>query len=156
MVSIIESQIQQDKEIIDYALRKVHYENFSFFEEKEIYDPHVVLAGGGLRKDLNAYFVARMKIYEIESMVKTRMAMSRINFITKQDAKARHFGNFSSHNYYFGGYEEKESVNDDLESLYEKFRLGKGPMESTQVSTYFMSKLTENEMELFRSARWIS
>ena len=41
---------------------------------------------------------------------------------------------------------QKDSVNDDLESLFEDLRLGKEPDEL--VDTYFLPKLTEKEMEL--------
>ena len=41
---------------------------------------------------------------------------------------------------------EKDSVNDDLESLFENIRLGKKPDE--EVVTYFLPKLTEKELEL--------
>ena len=41
---------------------------------------------------------------------------------------------------------EKDSVNDDLESLFEDLRLGKEPDEFA--NTYFLPKLTEEEMEL--------
>ena len=41
---------------------------------------------------------------------------------------------------------QKDSVNDDLESLFEDLRLGKEPDE--HVMTYFLPKLTEEEMEL--------
>ena len=40
----------------------------------------------------------------------------------------------------------KDSVNDDLESLFENIRLGKEPDEHVQ--TYFLPKLTEKELEL--------
>ena len=40
----------------------------------------------------------------------------------------------------------KESVNDDLDSLFENIRLGKEPNE--EVLTYFLPKLTEEELEL--------
>ena len=40
----------------------------------------------------------------------------------------------------------KDSVNDDLESFFEDLRLGKEPDE--HVWTYFLPKLTEEEMEL--------
>ena len=40
----------------------------------------------------------------------------------------------------------KESVNDDLESLFENIRLGKEPDE--KVETYFLPKLMEEELEL--------
>ena len=45
-----------------------------------------------------------------------------------------------------GEEEEKDSVNDDLESLFEDLRLGKEPKK--RVNTYFLPKLTEEEMEL--------
>ena len=41
---------------------------------------------------------------------------------------------------------EKFSVNDDLESLFENIQLGKEPNEN--VVTYFLPKLTEEELEL--------
>ena len=41
--------------------------------------------------------------------------------------------------------ERKDSVNDDLESLFENIRLGKEPDED--VWTYFLPKLTEEELE---------
>ena len=40
----------------------------------------------------------------------------------------------------------KDSVNDDLESLFENVLLGKEPDE--RVNTYFLPKLTEKELEL--------
>ena len=40
----------------------------------------------------------------------------------------------------------KKSVNEDLESLFEDLRLGKEPDEDTE--TYFLPKLTEEELEL--------
>ena len=39
----------------------------------------------------------------------------------------------------------KDSVNDDLESLFEDIRLGKEPKK--KVMTYFLPKLTEEEMK---------
>ena len=45
-----------------------------------------------------------------------------------------------------GEEDEKDSVNDDLESLFENIRLGKEPDE--YVETYFLPKLTEEELEL--------
>ena len=41
---------------------------------------------------------------------------------------------------------QKDSVNDDLESFLENIRLGKEPDEKVQ--TYFLPKLTEEELEL--------
>ena len=41
---------------------------------------------------------------------------------------------------------EKDSVNDDLESFFEKIRVGKEP--DDWVQTYFLPKLSETELEL--------
>ena len=46
-----------------------------------------------------------------------------------------------------GEMEEQDSVNDDLESLFQNIRLGKEPDEKW-VYTYFLPKLTEEELEL--------
>ena len=45
-----------------------------------------------------------------------------------------------------GEEDRKDSVNDDLESLFENSRLGKEPDE--EVKTYFLPKLTKKELEL--------
>ena len=45
-----------------------------------------------------------------------------------------------------GEEDTKDSVNDDLESFFENIRLGKEPDED--VSTYFLPKLTKEELEL--------
>ena len=42
----------------------------------------------------------------------------------------------------------KDSVNDDLESLFENIRLGKEPNE--RVCTYFLPRLTEEELKLVK------
>ena len=44
--------------------------------------------------------------------------------------------------------DRKDSVNDDLESFFEDLRLGKEPNE--EVLTYFLPKLTKEEMELVK------
>ena len=49
-------------------------------------------------------------------------------------------------NYYKKEEHEKESVNDDLDFLFEAIRLGK-ELDGT-VNTYFLPMLTENELEL--------
>ena len=48
--------------------------------------------------------------------------------------------------FYKGEKRLKDSVNDDLESLFENIRVGKEPDEF--VVTYFLPKLTEEELEL--------
>ena len=49
-------------------------------------------------------------------------------------------------NYCKGKEEEKDSINDDLESLFEDIRLEKQPAKYTR--TYFLPKLTEEELDL--------
>ena len=47
-----------------------------------------------------------------------------------------------------GEWPEKDSVNDDLESLFENIRLRKEPKK--YANTYFSPKLTEEELELVK------
>ena len=77
-----------------------------------------------------------MKKYKIKSVMVTIIHMWRLNLITKE----------SMEKYCKGEKAEKDSVNDDLESFFKDLRLGKEPDEF--VHTYFLPKLTEEEMEL--------
>ena len=66
----------------------------------------------------------------------TSVYLQRWRLITKEEMES-----------YCNGEElEKDSVNDDLESLFENIRLRKKP--DRYVETYFFPKLTEEEMEL--------
>ena len=66
----------------------------------------------------------------------TRIHLERSTLIPKEKADS-----------YFNGEErEKDSINDDLETLFENIRLGKEPDE--EVTSYFLPKLTEKQMEL--------
>ena len=49
-------------------------------------------------------------------------------------------------NYYKGKEDETESINDDLESLFEELRAGKTPSSAKQ--SYFLPKLTREELKL--------
>ena len=77
-----------------------------------------------------------MKKHEIKSVMVTSINMDRLNLITKEKMES----------YCKGGNNRKDSVNDDLESLFENILLGKEPDEYVQ--TYFLPKLTEEELEL--------
>ena len=77
-----------------------------------------------------------MKKYKIKSVMVTSIYMYRRNLITKEKMAS----------YCSGEEKEKYSVNDDLESFLENIRLGKEPDE--EVTTYFLPKLTEEELEL--------
>ena len=66
----------------------------------------------------------------------TRMKLRRWTLITKEKMES----------YCKGEEALNDSINDDLESLFENIRLGKEPDE--EVHTYFLPKLTEEELEL--------
>ena len=67
----------------------------------------------------------------------TKIYMSRRKLITKEEMEKYTKGEYD---------DRKDSVNYDLESFLEDLRLGKEPDE--KVYTYFLPKLTEEEMEL--------
>ena len=67
----------------------------------------------------------------------TILKMQRSEIITKEAMKK----------YSKGEEDMKDSVNDDLESLFENLRLGK-EIDDKNVYTYFLPKLTEDEQEL--------
>ena len=77
-----------------------------------------------------------MKKHKIKSVMLTRIDLYRRELITKEEMES----------YCKGEKDEKDSVNDDLESLFENIRLGKESDEF--VKTYFLPKLTEEELEL--------
>ena len=66
----------------------------------------------------------------------TKIYLRRWNLITKEEMES----------YCKGEKNEKDSVNDDLESLFENIRLGKEPNED--VGAYFLPKLTKEDLEL--------
>ena len=66
----------------------------------------------------------------------TSIWLNRRNLITKEKMES----------YCKGDENEKDSVNDDLESLFENIRLGRETNE--RVITYFLPKLTEEELKL--------
>ena len=78
-----------------------------------------------------------MEKYEIESVMVTTLYMWRRNLITKEIMMDHCKGNDKW---------RKKSVNDDLESFFEDIRLGKEP--NDEVYTYFLPKLTEDELDL--------
>ena len=77
-----------------------------------------------------------MKRYKIKKVMTTMISMQRWKIITREKTEK-----------YCNGQEiRKYSVNDDLEALFEDLRLGNEPNE--EVETYFLPKLTENELKL--------
>ena len=123
---------------MDSAFRKIT-EN----EAKEL-KTHLVFASYYYNDILNgerliSSILEGMKKYKIEKVMVTKIDMWREKLITKEAMDK-----------YCKGEEDwgKYSVNDDLESLFGDLRLGKEPNE--WVNTYFLPKLTEEEMELVK------
>ena len=77
-----------------------------------------------------------MKKHEIKSVMVTSIYLQRSRLITKEKMES----------YCKGEMRWKDSVNDDLESLFENIRNGIKLWK--RVETYFVPKLTEEEMEL--------
>ena len=85
---------------------------------------------------LRSFILNEMKKRKIKSVIVTSLYLFRSELITKETMES----------YCKGERFEKDSVNDDLESFFENFRLGKKP--DGYVRTYFLPKLTEEELEL--------
>ena len=85
---------------------------------------------------LRSILLNGMKKFKIKSVMVTSINMVRKDLMTKEAMES----------YYYYYREEQNSVNEDLESLFEKIRLGKELDE--KVSTYYFPKLTEEELEL--------
>ena len=119
---------------MNYALQ-TNFEN----KPKEL-QTHFVYAGYHYHHwnedRLRSFFLRGMKKYKIKSVMMTIISMCRRELITKETME----------NYCNGGEYQKDSVNDDLESLFEDLRLGKKPHPDAE--TYFFPKLTQEELEL--------
>ena len=103
---------------------------------------HFVYAGDSFWGDndkLLSFMFTVMKKHNLKEAMMTILKMERINLITKETMEG--FCEFLRKKL------RNESVNEDLESLFERIRLGTQP-ESEQVRTYFLPKLTEEELEL--------
>ena len=86
---------------------------------------------------LRQFIFNGMKKYKINSVMVTSIRLDRRRLITKEKMESYCNGEDS---------ERKDSVNDDLESLFENIRLDKELDEG--VPTYFLPKLTGKELEL--------
>ena len=89
---------------------------------------------------LGSLILKGMKKYKIKSLMVTNIGMNREHLITNE--KMLKYCNGKD-------LDEKESINDDLESLFEDLRLEKEPDEYNQ--TYFLPRLTEEDLDLVES-----
>ena len=102
---------------------------------------HFVYAGDYYAVDynvskLNTLILKGIKKYNIRKAMLTIISMSRLSLITKEGMEDKCMDKD----------EERQSINDDLESLFQDLQLGSEP--DYFVSTYFLPKLTEEELEL--------
>ena len=98
---------------------------------------HIVYAGRDYYEDkVRLIILNGMKKHKIKSVMVTFICLRRWKVITKEEMES----------YCKGEEDRKDSVNDDLESLFQNIRLGKELDE--RVDTYFLPKLTEEELEL--------
>ena len=131
---------------------KSAFKKISENEAKEL-ETHFIYAGnyhmndffvGNLFEDkLKSFIVDEMIKYNLKSVLLTRIFMSRGSLETQRYVDRSVNGGFSA---------RKDSVNDDLETLFEEIRLGKSfdTNSLNEVNTYFYPKLTEEELELFQ------
>ena len=101
---------------------------------------HFVYAGDYYYGDddrLRSFILKGMKKYKIKKVMVTEICMYRAKLITKERMEN-----------YCNGKDpiEKESVNDDLEKLFEDIQLGKEPENYKDI--YFLPKLTKKELDL--------
>ena len=131
---ITPSKEQFDERAIDSAFRNI-------IESKtEDMDTHFVYAGEYYyykhADRLRSFILEGMKRYGIEKIMVTKISIWRNRLITKEKMES----------YCKGKELEKQSVNDDLEELFQDIQLGK-KLKSNAI-TYFLPKLTKKELKL--------
>ena len=111
----------------------------------------------GFNDRLRSFILEGMKKFKLESVMVTNLYMERRNLITKEKMES-HYNEEETADGLINGesYEDltdgetlKDSINDDLDSFFEDLRLGKEPEE--RVSTFFLPKLTQEELELIKT-----
>ena len=86
--------------------------------------------------EIRSFILTEMKKNKIKLVMLTLLKMYRNNHITKEKMQ----------NYCTGKEPVTNSVNDDIELLFDDLRMGKKPED--YALTYFLPKLTESEQEL--------
>ena len=124
------------------------YPNFRkvFDDKTEDLETHIVYAGSygywhSEIEELKSLILEAMKKYKTKSVLVTVITLGRWFLITKEKMESYCNGKMSL----------KESVNDDLEAFFEDIRLGLQQLwryQHLHKYTYFLPKLTEEEMRL--------
>ena len=99
---------------------------------------HFVYTGELFDSRLNSLITKGMKKYHIKKVMLTTSIIIRSDLVTKE--KMEDFCN--------GKFLLKDSVNDDLESLLEDIQNGKDYVLTDFVGTYFLPKLTQEELKM--------
>ena len=128
---------QFDENIIDFSLHE-NSENQTELKTHIVYAGYYYEGNAGREDMLRSLILEGMKKNEINSVMATTIFISRWGLITKDKMERYCKGELDP--------ERNKSVNDDLESFFEGLRLGKEPDEN--VGTYFLPKLTEEELRL--------
>ena len=126
---------QFDEHVIDSAFKKI-------VESKTEYlQTHFVYAGQYYyfqhARKLKSFILKGMKKYNIKIVLVTVIFMRRFSLITKERMENICIGKETV---------RQKSVNDDLESLFQDLQLGNKP--DNKVLTYFLPKLTKEELKL--------
>ena len=124
-----------DNEVIDFAFKQISE------DDKEDLKIHFIFACEHLEQlrfehRLKSFILEQMTKYTIKSVMMTTVSMHRTILITSQHEK----------DYCMGKQYEKNSVNEDLETFFENVRNGNSV--DSNLYTYFLPKLTEEQMEL--------
>ena len=136
--------------VIDSAFRK------SFLPEVKRLETHLVFASNyyydhryGHKENLESLILENMKKYKLKTVMVTIINLRRLRLITKEAMESFCNGQHYLHNKdVLKEDQRQESVNDDLESLFEDLRLWKEPKELS--INYFLPKLTKKELELVK------
>ena len=132
-----EKSFVNDEKVIDSAFAKIVKSDTKKLETHFIYaDNQHFRIYNWIDEGLKTFILDGMQKYGIKKVMVTKIRLSRRNLITKEKME----------NYCKGEENEKLSVNDDLESLFDDIRLGKKP--DYFGSTYFLPKLTKEELKL--------
>ena len=105
---------------------------------------HIICAGYYYKWEYETFqsFVTRaLKKQNLKSVMVTNLSMRRENLITKETTTNLCLGKTD-----LNGNRLEGSVCDDIESVFENLQLGKRP--KPWAHTYFLPRLTEEEMEL--------
>ena len=139
---------ENDEKIIHSAIEKVSENN------TENLRTHVIYAGNyyihetyyiqNVNNSIISLVLEGLQMHDLKSVFVTRIHMFRNLLITKEKMEDTCLGKNK-----VNGNLRKESINDDIESVYESLQLGEKP--EPFAFTYCLPKLTQRELELIET-----